>query len=188
MHNMKEKILYIYGYGSNPWDSSTKKVVKEVVGELGFELVSIEYDQEDPDMGLTMLEKYIRDHKIKYVIGHSLGGFMTLCLMSNVKKIVINPCMKPSIELPKLEKISNGTLHQYEVLEGWLRSGDETPWVSQLEDVMGLFGVYDELFSYYDEFKKIYPKAYYIKSDHRPTIESFNEDIKTKIKEFFVSM
>ena len=55
----KEKVLYIYGYGSNPWDSSTKKVVKEVIEELGFSLVSIEYDQEDPDMGLTMLEKYI---------------------------------------------------------------------------------------------------------------------------------
>lgn len=186
MHNMKEKILYVYGYGSNPWDSSTMKVVKDVVENLGFNLVSIEYDQEDPDMGITMLEKYIRDHKIKYVIGHSLGGFITLCLDSNVKKIVINPCMKPSIELPKLGNISEDTITMYKSLESWLRSGDDTPWVNCLEDVMGLFGFYDELFSYYDEFKTIYTNAYYINSDHRPTIEAFNEDIKTKIKEFFV--
>lgn len=184
---MKEKILYIYGYGSNPKDSSTMKVVKEVVEELGFELVSTDYSQEYPESwGLPKLDKFITDNNIKYVIGHSLGGFMTLCLMSNVKKIVINPCMKPSIELPKLEKISTDTIHQYEVLEGWLRSGDETPWVNQLEDVMGLFGDRDELFSFYESFKKRYPRSYYIKSFHRPTKESFNEDIKTKIKNFFV--
>jgi len=180
-----EKILYIYGYGSNPWDSSTKEVVKEVVEELGFELVSIEYDQEDPDMGLTMLEKYIRDHKIKYVIGHSLGGFMTLCLNSNVKKIVINPCMKPQFELPKLGDFTDETIYNYEALEEWLRSGDDTPWVNQSDDVMGLFGDRDELFSFYESFKKRYPRSYYIKSFHRPTKESFTEDIKTKIKEFF---
>ena len=182
---MKEKILYIYGYGSNPWDSSTKKVVKEVVEELGFSLVSIEYDQEDPDMGLTILEKYIDDHKIKYVIGHSLGGFMTLCLNSDVKKIVINPCMKPSFELPKLGKINKDTLYNYEYLEGWLRSGSDTPWTTHLEDVIGFFGDHDELIDFYDSFKKQYPLAYRINSGHRPTKESFTEDIKTKIKEFF---
>ena len=181
----KEKILYVYGYGSNPWDSSTKKVVKGVVEELGFELVSIEYDQEDPDMGLTMLEKYIRDHTIKYVIGHSLGGFFTLCINEDVKKLVINPCMKPSFELPKLDKIDKDTLYNYKYLEGWLRSGDDTPWMSQLEDVIGLFGDHDELIDYYEMFKKQYPLTYRINSGHRPTKESFTEDIKTKIKEFF---
>lgn len=183
---MKEKILYIYGYGSNPKDSSTMKVVKEVVDNLEYDLVSIEYDQNNPDIGLTMLEKYIKDHKIKYVIGHSLGGFFTLCINEDVKKIVINPCMKPSFELPKLGKIDNDTLYNYEYLEGWLRSGDDTPWVSQLEDVMGLFGDHDELIDFYETFKKQYPLAYKINSGHRPTKEAFNEDIKTKIKNFFV--
>ena len=45
-----EKILYIYGYGSNPQDSSTMKVVKDVVGEIGFNLVSIVYDQEGKEL------------------------------------------------------------------------------------------------------------------------------------------
>ena len=49
---------------------------------------------------------------------------------------------------------------------------------------MGLFGDRDELFSFYESFKKRYPRSYHIKSFHRPTIESFTEDIKTKIKEF----
>lgn len=183
---MKEKILYIYGYGSNPKDSSTMKVVKEVVDELGFDLISIEYSQEHPSIGINTLEKYIEDHHIKYVIGHSLGGFITLCLDSNVKKLVINPCMKPHIELPKLGDFDDKTIHDYEVLEKWLRSGDDTPWVIFTDAVMGLFGDNDELFSYYDTFRKIYPRSFKFNSTHRPTRESFTEDIKAKIKEFLV--
>ena len=182
---MKEKILYVYGYGSNPKDSSTMKVMKDIVENLGYDLVSIEYDQNNPDNGLNTLEKYIRDNKIKYVIGHSLGGFMTMCINEDVKKLVINPCMKPHLELPKLGDISNEAIYNYEFLEGWLRSGDDTPWMSQLEDVIGLFGDHDELIDFYESFKKQYPLAYRFNSGHRPTNESFTDDIKKKIKEFF---
>lgn len=181
----KEKVLYIYGYGSNPKESFTMKGIKKVMDELGYELVSIEYDQENPDKGLNKIEKYIRDNKIKYVIGHSLGGFITLCIDEDVKKLVINPCMKPHLELPKIGKLSNEALYNYEFLEGWLRSGDDTPWMSQLEDVIGLFGDHDELIDFYESFKSQYPLAYRINADHRPTYESYSEDIKKKIKEFF---
>ena len=183
----KEKILYIYGYGSNPNDSFTMKELKPVIDELGYELISIEYDQENPDNGLNELEKYIRDNKIKYIIGHSLGGFIALCINENVKKIVINPCLKPHFELPKIGDISIKTLYDYEYLESWLLlSAKDTPWVSQLEDVMGFFGDHDELIDYYEIFKKQYPLAYRINSNHRPTKEAYTEDIKQKIKEFFV--
>lgn len=182
---MKENILYIYGYGSNPKDSSTMKVVKEVVEDLGFNLISYEYNQENPDDGLDSIEKFIKENNIKYVIGHSLGGFLTLCLDNDVKKLVINPCMKPQFELPKLGNISEGMLYDYERLEEWLRSGDDTPWVRSIDSVMGLFGDEDELFSFYESFKKVYPMTYKIKSKHRPTKESFTSEIKTKIKEFF---
>jgi predicted esterase YcpF (UPF0227 family) len=181
-----QKILYIYGYGSNPKDSSTMKELNEAIKDLGFELVSIKYDQEYPDTGLNELEEYIKENNIKYVIGHSLGGFITLCINEDVKKLVINPCMKPQFELPKLDmSIPAHMLYDYEDLEEWLRSGNDTPWVSQSEDVMGLFGDNDELFSYYESFKKVYPRSYYINADHRPKKEAYTEDIKNKIKEFF---
>lgn len=183
---MKEKILYIYGYGSNSHDSFTMKELKKVTDELGYELVSTDYSQEYPESwGLPKLDKFITDNNIKYVIGHSLGGFIALCLMSDVKKIVINPCMKPSVELQKLGDIDKDTLSNYETLERWIRNGDDTPWVSQLEDVIGLFGDHDELIDYYDYFKAQYPLAYRINSDHRPKYEDYTEDIKKKIKEFF---
>lgn len=183
---MNEKILYVYGYGSNPNESFTMKELKKITDELGYDLVSIEYDQNNPDEGLNTLEKYIKDNKIKYVIGHSLGGFMTLCIDEDVKKLVINPCMKPHLELPKIGKISTKTLYEYEYLYGWLTNGNDTPWMSQLEDVIGLFGDHDELIDYYESFKKIYPLAYRINAGHRPEANAYTEDIKKKIKEFFV--
>ena len=39
---------------------------------------------------------------------------------------------------------------------------------------------------YYEMFKRQYPLAYRIHSDHRPKAEEYTEDIKNKIKEFFV--
>ena len=75
--NMKEKLLYIYGYGSNSNDASTMTAVKEVADNLRYDLVSIEYDPNSPD-GLMAVEHYIHDNNIKYVISHSIGGFMTI--------------------------------------------------------------------------------------------------------------
>ena len=175
---MKEKVLYIYGFKSNPKDSSTLKSLKETFDN--YEFVSITYNQIDPDKGLDTLEKYIRDNKIKYVIGHSLGGFIALCINEDVKKVVINPCMKPHLELPNLEFIPTEMLYNYEYLEAWL--GSE---ISGLENVMGLFGDHDELIDNYESFKNRYGVAYRINADHRPNKEAYTEDIKTKIKEFF---
>lgn len=177
---MNKKILYVYGYGSNPKESFTMKELSKVINNLGYNLVSIEYDQNNPNNGLKTLEKYIRDNKIKYVIGHSLGGFITMCIDENVKKIVINPCMKPSIELPKISNISNESINYYKSLENWLNTG-----IGQIEEVIGLFGDHDELIDYYDSFKNQYASAYRINSDHRPKAIDYTEDIKKKIKEFF---
>ena len=178
-------ILYIYGYGSNPNNSFTMNELKKIIDTLGYNLISIKYDQEHPNNGIAVLEKYIKDNNIKYIIGHSLGGFIALCISNNVKKLVINPCIKPYIELPKIANISNDTINEYEYLYKWLYSGHNTPWVSQLEDVMGLFGDHDELIDYYEEFKKQYPLAYRIKSGHRPKEQAYTNNIKNKIKEFF---
>ena len=75
--NMKEKLLYIYGYGSNSNDASTMNTVKEVADNLGYDLISMEYDSNIPD-GLVTIEHYIHDNNIKYVIRHSIGGFMAI--------------------------------------------------------------------------------------------------------------
>ena len=42
---------------------------------------------------------------ITCVIGSSLGGFYALSCNTSVCKIVINPCMDPAVEIPKLTDV-----------------------------------------------------------------------------------
>ena len=58
---MKKTVLYIYGYGSNHKDSSTMKVMKSVMKDLGYNLISIQYDQKNPHEGIKTLENYIEE-------------------------------------------------------------------------------------------------------------------------------
>lgn len=44
---------------------------------------------------------YIAEHGIELVMGSSLGAFITLTL-TGVPRVAINPCCKPSVELPKI--------------------------------------------------------------------------------------
>ena len=172
-----KKALYIYGFNSSS-NSSTKDTLNTLLKEFGYEVVSIDYDQLDPNASLDKIEYYIENNNIDLVIGSSLGGFYTLCVSNNVKKIVINPCMFPSKELPKIVKLPDDVLCEYKILETFLYE-DNT--MLSIDDVMGLFGTHDELFSYYGFFKSIFNKAYKFNSPHRPTIECFTKDVMKKI-------
>jgi len=177
---MTNKILYIYGYGSNPETSSTMNALKGIITELGFELVSIWYDQKKPFESVEFLENYVKSNNIKYIVGHSLGGFYALCIDADVRKIVINPCLKPHIELQKLDDFDPEIdIKAYEkCYEQHIRKD-----LFSAFDIMGLFGTHDELLCYYSDFKELSPYAYFFPATHRPSKESF-ESIKTTIAEF----
>ena len=177
---MSNKILYIYGYGSNPRKSSTMKSLKGVIAEMGFNLVSVGYSHFSPFESVNFLEDHIKTNEIKYIIGHSLGGFYALCINADVKKIVINPCLKPHIELPKLDDFDQRVdLESYEKCYEKFINKD---FCSSFE-TLGLFGTHDELLCYYYDFKELSPRAYFFPATHRPTKESF-ESVKLTIAEF----
>ena len=177
---MTNKILYIYGYGSNPETSSTMNALKGVMTELGFELVSIRYDQKNPAESIEFLKDYVKTNDIKYIVGHSLGGFYALCINADVKKIVINPCLKPHVEFTKLDNFDPEIdVESYEkCYEKYIRKD-----LFSAFDIMGLFGTHDELLCYYNDFKDLSPYAYLFPATHRPSKESF-ESIKTTIVGF----
>lgn len=172
-----KKALYIYGFNSNS-NSSTKTMLDTLLKEFGYEVVSIDYDQMDPNASLDKIEDYVEKNNIDLVIGSSLGAFYVLCMGNNVKKLVINPCMFPSKELQKIVKLSDTALMEYKRLESFLYEDNK---LLSIDNVMGLFGTHDELFSYYDFFKSIFNKAYKFNSPHRPTIECFTKDVMKKI-------
>ena len=181
---MKKKILYIYGYESSATDSRTMESVKAAMDKLGYDVVSVAYSQTMPRRAVKELEDYVKSNGIEYIIGHSLGGFYALCVNVDVKKILINPCMKPHIELPKLhsnEEISPTAIAEFKQLydERIKRN------INVSHDLLGLFGLNDELFCYYKDFSDLSPYAYFIQSGHRITNPNvFTKDIIDKIRIF----
>ena len=99
---MKKRILFIYGFGGSP-DSTFCRLIREALPEDEYDVLCPEYPQEDVEKSISLLEDFIKQEHCDLVMGTSLGGFFTLCLSTSLPRVVINPCMKPSVELPKLK-------------------------------------------------------------------------------------
>ena len=163
-----KKILYIYGFGSSP-NSDTRKMLDDLLSPHGYTVISVPYNQKSPAVGISQLNAAVEEEKPVAVIASSLGGFFAMNLALIVPVIVINPCLKPSVELPKLgedgkafERIERRLFKAYKECE--------FP-VYNLEKVYGFFGTHDELFSYREEFSKMFP-YFDFSGGHRPTKEN----------------
>lgn len=96
-----QKVLYVYGYGGSHLSSSVEKL-KAGLPEGKFEVMCWDYPQRDCAAAVRFLEHKVRKHHIDIVVGSSLGAFVTMCLKVECRKIIINPCLVPTVELPKL--------------------------------------------------------------------------------------
>ena len=173
---LKEKIAYIHGYNGSPNDVSFNILSKRL--NKYYEIIGIDYDKENID--IEHIKLYLKSLGISRVIGTSLGGFMTLNLGSEFKKIVFNPCMKPSIELPKIGY--KGSILEYEELENELIDNvDQDDW----DSCYGFFAKNDELLGlkYKSEFDNIFKYSNFIPGGHRATKEALIQIIE-EIPEF----
>lgn len=152
-------ILYIHGLNSSG-NSRTGKLLEEYLGQ-GYKVFHPTFPQ-DSDAALAQAKNEIHKNNIDIVVASSLGGFIALKLR-NVMKIVINPCMVPSVELPKLG-VDDVTVGRYAQLEKSLFSGIDA---EEREITFGVFASYDELFSYKSVFTKYYNNIYTMNDGHR---------------------
>lgn len=95
----KKNILYVWGYNSSP-ESHTVKYLQNGLGE-NYNVISDFYAQYNPSDALFDINAIIADNHIDLVVGSSLGGYLTMQL-TNVPKVIINPCVHPEVELEKL--------------------------------------------------------------------------------------
>lgn len=98
------KLLYIHGYNSSSTSGSCK-LFYDYLTDKGWDVIGIEYDESNCAKAIDQIRKSILDNNIDMVAGSSLGGFLAL-LTTGIKRIVINPCYQPSVELPKIRKYS----------------------------------------------------------------------------------
>ena len=91
------RILYVHGYNGDPYGSSYNHL-KKAAGE-SHELLSVDYNAEDPREAIAIIRKAVMEQGIDCVIGASLGGFLTMHIFG-VSRMIINPCWDPANELP----------------------------------------------------------------------------------------
>lgn len=99
-----KKVLYIYGYGGSHNSNSVAKL-KQTLPSDQFEVVCFDYPQHDCSAAVSFLEQKIEEHHIDIIVGSSLGAFIAMCLKVKCQKIIINPCLIPTVELPKLQPL-----------------------------------------------------------------------------------
>lgn len=146
------RILYIHGYNGSP-EGGSYRLLKKHLPE-GAEIFGMDYCQDDCATALEQIRKSIKEKSIDILVGSSLGGFLTI-LTTGIERYAINPCYRPSAELPKLGP-QNGLpapepemIATYAALEPQLKEIEE----SDKEKIHVLLGDKDELLGdrYFDE-------------------------------------
>lgn len=98
---MKTKVLYIYGYGGSSL-SATRWKLREFLPMDLYDVLCVDYPQENCGSAIKSLTETIESENVDIIVGSSLGAFITMCLDIDKPKIIVNPCLYPSQELPVL--------------------------------------------------------------------------------------
>lgn len=141
------EVLYIHGFNGSP-SGSTGTFVRKRFGKAN--VVAPQFDLMDHDGTRAKIEELLAAGEIKIVVGHSFGGFYALeAAREGIFTIAVNPCMRPSAEIPRLSDTP--------VPEEWVaafREREERLCARVGEEVrrntFAVFGKEDELFSYKD--------------------------------------
>ncbi len=139
MKPSKLRIVCVHGYKGKAENLTYRKVKKLFPKD---ELIAETYDLADSESVLMR----IGELKPDILIGNSLGGFYVMACCLNCKKIVINPCLVPSVEIPKLdETVPSDAVRKWKDIE-------KRVMITGYENVFGIFASDDELF----RFKKVF--------------------------------
>lgn len=152
------KIAYIHGYKGSAYGTSFENI-KEALGDDA-ELIGVEYDETDYYTSRESILEFIEKEKPDMLIGSSLGGFLTMTI-PGIDKIVINPCVWPNVELPKLGASEEFVKTFFDNLEDRVYKDKQT---------YGIFGIDDEILGlkYFAEFMALWGvDSYLVNSGHQ---------------------
>lgn len=162
----KPKILYVYGWKGSA-SGSTITMLRTKLPQ--YEWICETYPQTDPYAALDYLTRLAERTKPDLILGSSLGGFLTLKIPGDYRKIVFNPCMLPGNELAALEASE-------EAVKG-CRELQEDIWNHKPSDrIKGYFSYQDELLGdkYQSRFREHYGDIELVDSPHRMSEKALN--------------
>lgn len=172
-------ILYVHGYGSDK-NSTTGKYLKQILSPF-HNVITNTYDLCNFDRAQHQIMTDAKRYRCAVVIGSSLGGFHVLSLAYKFRKVVINPCMLPSVEIPKIGTLTDLQKARFEEAEDNLYSNIDAD--DRLSTV-GIFGKQDELFNYQQFFIKHYSAINFLTTNgkHRLNLRQLSDTIPVAIE------
>lgn len=169
------KILYIHGYGSIGNSRTALEIGKNMIGKAEVFSPAFSNDlgfSENAKKNIEKAKEFILKNDIKLVVASSMGAF-TATFISSIPTIIINPCLKPSEQLPLriVPNISLDEIEKYREMENRIMPKEDKTMV------YGVFANNDELFSYKSIFEEIYDKEkiFTIEDGHRISAENISE-------------
>lgn len=179
LNHERPQALYIAGFGSGPTTSTTYKRIRKYLGKK-WDVICPNLDlTESPMSTHEGISRLAQDYDL--VIGSSLGAFYVMGIDTDCHRIVINPCMVPSKELPEIATtISDEALKEFKRLEKKLKDIDD----EDRGNVYGIFGKDDELFSYIDMFKEKYNKYIVVPGGHKLPQDSLLKGLGSALRYF----
>ena len=169
-----KRALIVHGFNSSG-NGTTANNLKSVLNDFGItKIIAPNFNLLNYDETIAKIDELSKN--VDIVIGHSLGGYYTMSLeKEEIFKIVVNPCLDPSI--------INLNLKPLKPLRGLNR---------QL--TFGMFAKQDELFDFYDCFKDNFSAEFYgvlnytrIPGAHRPDKNSLERGL-IKAFEYFTKI
>lgn len=139
-------VLYVHGLGGSS-ASSTCAALRAILPEC--KVLADDFDLFDVRGTLGKIARLVEEKEIGVLAGSSLGAFYVLASRAP-RRLAINPCMRPSAEIPRLApKIPASAVEEFSKIEPTL-SGDGAT-------AFGVFGSADALFSFRGLFAERFP-------------------------------
>lgn len=162
----QNNILYVYGYGSSTM-SETGQTLANIFKDD--KVYCVNYPQHDIKKSIEILQTTIKVLDINIVVASSYGAFVALFLR-NVVKVLYNPCMKPSEELPKIGVVDEEFLKECKQYE---KKMHKIPFENTVL-TYGMFSNKDELLGikYFEMFKQFGTPVHISTCGHRVNKET----------------
>ena len=145
-------ILFIHDYDS-VGNSAAALLLKSLVKEYA-RLVAPDFTK-NPKAAIKKSVSVIDLYRIDLIVGNSYGGFIALNIPKLIPKILINPILEPSKELPKRYPEAEKSIHDFIELETKFSNKHITE--EEKTITYCLFPKHDKEISCKDAFSKLYP-------------------------------
>jgi predicted esterase YcpF (UPF0227 family) len=144
-----KNLLYIHGFGGSG-NGNTAKQLKEMLTEHDINVISPSFDNTPTAEALRKNIELANSLRCDIVIGSSYGGFVAMASNIGVK-FLINPCMLPSIEIPKISDMTADDAALIAIAENNIH-----PDLEDKDFTFAVFAKNDELIQYKPLFDKMY--------------------------------